>query len=126
MIDLDKFKYINDTFGHEQGDEVLVRIAVVLQENCRIEDVAVRLGGDEFLMVLPYCKAKQAIAKAHDICKHIHAIKLSHPKAITAASIGISSTEHGDWNYKALFDLADKSAYQAKAQGGNTVNCVKP
>lgn len=125
MIDLDKFKHINDAFGHEQGDEVLVNIAAVLQKNCRLEDIAVRLGGDEFLVVLPHCSQEQAINKAHDICDKIHAIEASRAEVVVAASFGVSSTEQGSFNYKALFDLADQAAYQAKSQGGNTVHCLK-
>lgn len=124
MIDLDKFKFINDNFGHEQGDDVLVKIASVLQKNCRIEDIAVRLGGDEFLLVLPHCGEQQVIAKAGDICAKVHAIKTTNESVVVAASFGVSSTEQGSFNYKALFDLADQAAYQAKALGGNTVSCI--
>jgi two-component system cell cycle response regulator len=121
MIDLDKFKYINDTFGHEQGDEVLVQISSVLHKSCRLEDIAVRLGGDEFLVVLPHCGEQSVIAKANDICLRVNAIRANNADVVVAASFGISSTEQGSFNYKALFDLADQAAYQAKAQGGNTV-----
>jgi len=121
MIDLDKFKHINDTFGHEQGDEVLVKISSVLQKSCRLEDIAVRLGGDEFLVVLPHCGEQDVITKANDICQKVNGIEASHTNVVVAASFGISSTEQGSFNYKALFDLADQAAYQAKAQGGNTV-----
>ena len=125
MIDLDKFKYINDTFGHEQGDEVLVDIASVLQQSCRLEDIAVRLGGDEFLVVLPHCSLEQAIIKANEICTKIHAIETSREEVVVAASFGVSSTDQGSFNYKSLFDLADQADYQSKEQGGNTVNSVE-
>ncbi|KGJ96820.1 diguanylate cyclase [Colwellia psychrerythraea] len=125
MIDLDKFKYINDTFGHEQGDEVLVNIAAVLQKSCRLEDIAVRLGGDEFLVVLPHCSLVEATKKANLLCAKVHAIQASKSTVVVAASFGISSTEQGSFNYKALFDLADQAAYQAKAQGGNTVHFLQ-
>ncbi len=124
MIDLDKFKYINDTFGHEQGDEVLVKIAAVLQQNCRLEDIAVRLGGDEFLVVLPHCPQDQAIIKANEICAKIHAIETTQVEVVVAASFGVSSTDQGSFDYKTLFDLADQAVYQAKAQGGNTVDSL--
>jgi two-component system cell cycle response regulator len=125
MIDLDKFKHINDTFGHEQGDEVLVKIASVLQKTCRLEDIAVRLGGDEFLVVLPHCGEENVISKANEICQKVNAIEASHADVVVAASFGVSSTEQGSFNYKALFDLADQAAYLAKAQGGNCVCCVE-
>jgi len=125
MIDLDKFKHINDTFGHEQGDEVLVKIASVLQKSCRLEDIAVRLGGDEFLVVLPHCGEGNVITKANDICQKVNAIEASHTDVVVAASFGISSTEQGSFNYKSLFDLADQAAYQAKSEGGNCVCCIE-
>jgi len=125
MIDLDKFKYINDTFGHEQGDQVLAKVAEVLQKNCRAEDIAVRLGGDEFLVVLPHCEAQQAIVKANEICSSINAIK-SNNAVFTTASFGVSSTQYSDLSYKALLNVADKSVYKAKEQGGNSVYYLKP
>lgn len=124
MIDLDKFKYVNDTFGHEQGDEILVKISSVLKQNCRLEDIAVRLGGDEFLVVLPHCSKEQAISKANDICTKIQAIETSQVGIVAAASFGVSSTQQGSFNYKQLFELADQAAYIAKAQGGNLVHCL--
>ncbi len=124
MIDLDKFKFINDNYGHKQGDEILVEISAVLQKNCRLEDIAVRLGGDEFLVVLPHCPESEAIKKANILCAKVHAIKATHAEVVAAASFGVSSTEQGSFNYKALFDLADQAAYQAKAKGGNTVCSV--
>ena len=125
MIDLDKFKYINDTFGHEHGDQVLTKVAEVLQKNCRAEDIAVRLGGDEFLVVLPHCEAQQAIVKANEICSSINAIK-SNNAVFTTASFGVSSTQYSDLSYKALLNVADKSVYKAKEQGGNSVYYLKP
>lgn len=124
MIDLDKFKFINDNFGHEQGDEVLVKISQVLENNCRVEDIAVRLGGDEFLVVLPHCSLDQAVIKARELCTKINAIEASCVEVVSAASFGVSSTEQGSYEYKPLFDLADQGAYLSKAQGGNTVNFV--
>ena len=125
MIDLDKFKYINDTFGHEVGDEVLVNIASVLQKNCRLEDIAIRLGGDEFLLVLPHCEQRQAQKIANRICVEVSNINCSAAEVKVAASFGVSSTEQGGFIFKALLNLADQTAYQAKAQGGNTVHCFE-
>ncbi|NQY48031.1 MAG: diguanylate cyclase [Colwellia sp.] len=125
MIDLDKFKYINDTFGHEVGDEVLVNIASVLQKNCRLEDVAIRLGGDEFLLVLPHCEQRQAQKIASRICVEVSNINCSAAEVKVAASFGVSSTEPGGYIFKKLLNLADKSVYKAKALGGNTVDFLE-
>jgi two-component system cell cycle response regulator len=125
MIDLDKFKPINDTFGHEQGDEVLVHIANVLRSNSRLEDTAVRLGGDEFLLVLPHCPLEQAIDKANKLRSAVESIQCSQAELKVSASFGVASTEQGEYDFKRLLALADQAAYQAKALGGNSV-CSEP
>lgn len=125
MIDLDKFKPINDTFGHEQGDEVLVKISSVLKNNSRTEDTAVRLGGDEFLLVLPYCTLAQAIDKAEVLRTAITDIQCSQASLSLSASFGVASTEQGEFDFKKLLALADQAVYQSKAQGGNAV-CSEP
>ena len=124
MIDLDKFKAINDTFGHEQGDEVLVKIAAVLKANSRFEDTVVRLGGDEFLLVLPHCSLLQATNKAESIRVAISQLTLTEASITAAASFGVASTEQGEFSFKKLLALADKAAYQAKNLGGNTVRSI--
>jgi two-component system cell cycle response regulator len=121
MIDLDKFKDINDSFGHDQGDEVLLEVANILQSNCRVEDTAVRLGGDEFLLVLPQCSREEATRKAEIIRTFFTQIYMANSEVNISASFGIASTEDGGFDYKSLFLLADKAAYQAKALGGNVV-----
>lgn len=117
MIDLDKFKQINDKFGHEKGDQVLVTIAKILQSECRIEDAVVRLGGDEFLLVMPHCSLEQAKEKADSIRLRISQLTLSNIKI--SASIGLSSTEQGSFVFEHIFNCADEATYQAKASGGN-------
>lgn len=119
MIDLDKFKQINDQLGHEKGDKLLCDIAKVLKGNCRDEDAAVRLGGDEFLLVLPYCSLEQAINKAEIIRQEI--TLLEPYDRDTSASFGLCSTEANSFVFDELFLLADKAVYQAKSKGGNRV-----
>ena len=124
MIDLDKFKPINDNYGHEKGDEVLVKIAHELKNNSRLEDTVVRLGGDEFLLVLPHCSLAQAKDKAETLRHTIASIQISPASIEISASFGVASTELGEFNFKKLLALADKAAYQAKAKGGNTVSSI--
>jgi len=124
MIDLDKFKPINDNFGHEQGDTVLVKIADTLKNNSRLEDIVVRLGGDEFLLVLPHCPLEQAKNKAENLCLDISKLLFKKSDVRISASFGVASTEQGEFNFKRLLALADKAAYGAKALGGNTVQSV--
>ena len=119
MIDLDKFKLINDDLGHEAGDKLLCGIANILQTNCRSEDAAIRLGGDEFLIVLPHCSLEQAKFKTETLRQAITELPPSSHK--TSASFGLSSTEAGDFIFEQLFSVADSAAYQAKMNGGNDI-----
>lgn len=119
MIDLDKFKPINDKFGHDIGDEVLMAVAKILQNYTRVEDIAVRLGGDEFLMVLPYCNLNQAKMKAEKI--RVEITKISIKDAVISASFGVSSSQNGCFNFNQLLASADKTVYSAKKHGRNRV-----
>lgn len=119
MIDLDKFKLINDDLGHEAGDKLLCGIANILQTNCRNEDAAIRLGGDEFLIVLPHCSLEQAKFKTETLKQAITALPPSSHQ--TSASFGLSSTEEGNFIFEQLFSMADSAAYQAKMNGGNDI-----
>ena len=124
MIDLDKFKPVNDNFGHEQGDEVLVRVAKTLTDNSRLEDSVVRLGGDEFLFVLPHCSLVKAKEKAENLCIKVAQLSFQNNDIHISASFGVASTEEGEFNFKKLIALADQAAYKAKALGGNTVQSM--
>jgi len=120
MIDLDKFKIINDELGHAQGDQLLCDIADLLKKNCRNEDAAIRLGGDEFLLVLPHCSLVQARYKAETL--RLALTELAPINRQTSASFGLSSTEQACFIFEELFISADKAAYQAKTLGGNSIN----
>lgn len=126
VLDLDNFKKINDTYGHPCGDEVLVALAETLVQNKRTYDLAARLGGEEFALVLPGAgpsKAKDMISRllqtfgetaitCTGLDTPIHAT-FSAGVAATRAKVPIRSTE--------LMNLADKALYMAKEQGKNTV-----
>ncbi len=119
MIDLDKFKCINDELGHGVGDKLLCNIAKELQSSCRNEDAAIRLGGDEFLLVMPNCSLEQAKCKMETLRQVITELPPSSHK--TSASFGISSTEEGNFIFEQLFSMADYAAYQAKMNGGDDI-----
>jgi len=122
MIDLDKFKQVNDNLGHEKGDQVLVDIAKILQKESRTEDAIVRLGGDEFLLFMPHCTLEQAKNKADSI-RHTIISQLALSSIKISASIGVSSTEQGSFVFSELFNRADEATYQAKESGGNSTKC---
>ncbi len=120
MIDLDKFKCINDELGHGAGDKLLCDIATILKENCRSEDAAIRLGGDEFLLVLPHCSLEQTKFKTETLRQAITELPSSNRQI--SASFGLSSTEQNDFDFEALFSMADAAVYQAKMKGGNNIS----
>lgn len=124
VIDLDKFKLVNDQHGHSTGDIVLESVGTTLLKHCREEDLACRFGGEEFVLVLPHCCLSDAESKAQDIRV---AIEDSCPAGLLiTASIGVSSLVIGDTSdtIATVFSRADHGTYQAKAKGRNQVVLV--
>lgn len=125
MVDLDFFKKVNDTYGHAIGDIVLQDIAKLLQNNFRGSDIAIRYGGEEFLVLLPHCSKEEGMERAHVLRK---TIENQHAGSIrVTASIGVSCTNlEKKITFKALFDAADQAVYEAKNNGRNTVVFHEP
>ncbi len=116
LIDLDRFKEINDTLGHHEGDEVLRKVASRLRETLREGDTVGRLGGDEFAILLPSVRdAEAAIAVARKLCDAVSVpIDLDGVTLEIGASIGIAChPQHGD-DVETLMQRADVAMYQAK------------
>lgn len=127
VLDLDHFKRINDTFGHEAGDAILRKVALTLRENIRSGDVACRMGGEEMVVLLPECGIENAIKRADILRLAIGANDVLHqgqPIGATA-SIGVASyPEHGN-SMQALVHAADLALYEAKHSGRNCVRVAK-
>ena len=121
LMDLDKFKAINDTFGHQKGDTVLQEFAQVIHNCIGSKDIFARLGGDEFAVILPSASENEAQYVADNICKNVANISqlpsVNLPNAITT-SIGIYHS-NGSENVKEIIGFADLALYEAKREGRN-------
>ena len=121
FLDIDNFKYINDTLGHKAGDEILVEFAILLKERSRPNDIIARLGGDEFAVILPNTNADHAQAFAKQIVqlaqKHFLVFK-EHGHNITI-SMGIAFFPEHSIEADILLTYADMAMYGAKEAGKN-------
>ncbi len=119
-IDLDNFKSVNDTMGHLMGDRVLKQVAEAMQQQIRVTDLLVRMGGDEFLLVLPNTGMANARYLAERLCAAVEEIGITTKDGRLAVSIGLSDWKPGMEKEKWL-EKADDILYQAKANGKGQV-----
>ncbi|MGB3243941.1 MAG: diguanylate cyclase [Sulfitobacter sp.] len=134
--DLDHFKQINDIYGHASGDAVLVEVASRLRASLRRMDLVARIGGEEFMIVMPATTAEEAREAAVRICQDIGELPFKvpgHPEPISVTiSIGMAIGESTDMrrsrqeNPAELLDQADKALYSAKMRGRNRVTLGRP
>lgn len=127
MLDLDRFKNINDTYGHEIGDDVLKKIAKVTANALRSVDSFGRFGGEEFVVLLPETNLKDAIEVAERIGQNIAEMQFFHLEKMigVTTSIGVSSYQVGDRRIDDIIRRADKGLYQAKRSGRNRVIAIE-
>lgn len=128
MLDLDRFKHFNDTYGHDAGDTLLRELGALLQANIRGEDIACRYGGEEFTLILPEGSAEGIRQRAEALREAIRRLEVVHrgkPLGTIAASLGVAIfPEHGRTG-DALLQAADAALYQSKDAGGNKVTLAK-
>jgi len=123
MIDLDDFKTVNDQFGHQQGDQVLLAVAAAISSQLRAADLAARYGGDEFVVLLPQTGAERAAGLADRIAQKFNTDRQSRfPEVQATLSIGIASLQ--DSSAETADDLirrADRALYAAKKRGKDRI-----
>ncbi|VAW35622.1 diguanylate cyclase/phosphodiesterase (GGDEF & EAL domains) with PAS/PAC sensor(s) [hydrothermal vent metagenome] len=123
-LDLDKFKEINDTHGHAVGDMVLQKMAMIMENMVRSCDILARVGGDEFVIILPETELADAQTLANRLCRAIDQFELpALGSSKLGISIGLAELEPGQTQEK-WQQRADEALYQAKAAGRSQVHCL--
>ncbi len=123
MLDIDKFKAVNDNFGHDVGDEVLQATAQAVKGALRGEDEVCRLGGEEFLVICRGAFEKEGAIVAERIREAVESNIVNSPgfeRAVTV-SLGVAGTHAGVPSLMALLKASDEAVYQAKNEGRNCV-----
>lgn len=122
MIDIDHFKSVNDTYGHQAGDEVLRQVSTVIRELFKNKGLVCRYGGEEFCVLLPQFELDQAIIEAERIRVEISNIRLLDPADLRlTGSIGVSELQFEAGDPQELVNQADACLYVAKREGRNRV-----
>ncbi len=119
LIDIDFFKKINDSYGHDKGDFVIKQISNLMQNNIRNTDICARWGGEEFLILTPNSDLKAALTLANNLKELIEKTNFDIKDCVTV-SIGIS-TFNENLNQENLLKLADDALYKAKEKGRNKI-----
>ena len=122
LVDLDRFKNVNDTLGHAAGDRLLIEVAAVLRRECRTLDVCGRLGGDEFLVILPMTRPEEALVFVSRVQAGFARLEQLHPEfGSCSASFGLAECpEHGT-TVHSVMAASDAALYRAKRGGRNAV-----
>ncbi len=121
MMDIDDFKKVNDSFGHQKGDEILNQIGTLMETSKRELDICARYGGEEFMMLLPHTSSKEA----HPIAERLRATVEDFFKSgcKLTISIGVSNCPENSTILSDLIQKADQNLYKSKRMGKNRVTC---
>ena len=123
MIDLDNFKQINDSFGHQFGDSILMHLVAVAKETLRPSDIISRYGGEEFAVLLPEISLEKAISVIHRLQRNLAKQSLQYSEnqsVLVTFSAGIAIRDFGE-HQNSVINRADKALYKAKHAGKNRV-----
>jgi two-component system cell cycle response regulator len=127
MVDIDHFKRVNDTYGHEAGDEVLKAVAEALRSTARVADIVARHGGEEFVLVLPDTSAEMAVRIAERLRLAIEALSTAFDGQVirVTASFGVAQRAAHESQLEVL-ERADAALYSSKKEGRNRVTMSSP
>ena len=120
LLDVDNFKDVNDNFGHDAGDEILVAISETIKRLCRKGDLFARIGGEEFVILSMSSNDEAAFLFAERVRACVEGMARSFESTVTA-SIGVTLGNTKEANYDELYKQADIALYSAKEQGRNKV-----
>ena len=128
FLDLDRFKHINDTHGHEVGDKLLQEVAQRIQASVRAEDIVVRMGGDEFVVILNGIRTARSGQRDCGTypCKSNVPLVIADKPLVTTVSIGLSMYPRDGEDVGALLRHSDTAMYQAKERGRNNFQVFSP
>jgi diguanylate cyclase (GGDEF)-like protein len=126
MADVDRFKMVNDTLGHAAGDRLLIEIATALRQQCRSLDAVGRMGGDEFLIILPMTSADEAQVFASRVQRAVALVGKAHPEfGRPTLSMGIAEAPRHGASAEVIFGAADAALYRAKRAGRDAVQTAE-
>jgi diguanylate cyclase (GGDEF)-like protein len=120
-LDLDSFKTVNDMHGHEAGDRVLVEVGAVLNRYARVGDLAARVGGEEFLVILHDTDSTGVLVAAERLRAQIETVTVPGVRLRVTTSVGVTVLEPRDLDPAAVLRRADAALYDAKHNGKNRV-----
>ena len=128
MVDLDHFRAINDTYGHDVGDQLIYAVAQVFKKTLRKTDIVIRFGGDEFVFLYPATDPKKAFQVSERVRKEVRKLDILKKQKgkidLVTASQGIATYPDNVSSLETMREIADQALYQAKEAGRNKVMCA--
>jgi diguanylate cyclase (GGDEF)-like protein len=127
MVDIDHFKKLNDTFGHEEGNQVLKQLAGIIKRCIRDVDIFARYGGEEFAIILPQTTQAEATVIGERIREQVEVAGMELENGIkekVTVSVGITSFPENGKSEEELVTIADQALYRAKGDGRNLVRVI--
>jgi diguanylate cyclase (GGDEF)-like protein len=126
MIDVDRFKLVNDSLGHAAGDRLLAELSRILRQQCRALDAVGRMGGDEFLVILPMTTSEEAQSFVSRLQRAVSRLERSHPEfGRPSLSMGVAEAPRHGVTADAILGAADAALYRAKRGGRDTVETAE-